>query len=279
MIHLYISLNTRGKLDMHPEINILSICMCIAAILNLGPIIQYKKYGPRESNLKVKKRALITTLILLPWLFLVALLVSQGYKEKDDELINCVFLLFTSIFLQITALINWYIYLKKEKPNTNETNSKKQWREKRNAILVVTIASALTLCVAFNGVFIDNFTKVYYRFSHSKIEEVYERDYLSTMEDQLQTEKLPDVTVDLADFKFVNMWMEDVPFYKAKYEYSSQCIDKYYDDAMKSKKSAKKLYDAILEVNSSKNKYQLAKDYYREYIKYDDKHALISSHD
>lgn len=55
MIHLYISLNTRGKLDMHPEINILSICMCIAAILNLGPIIQYKKYGPRESNLKVKK--------------------------------------------------------------------------------------------------------------------------------------------------------------------------------------------------------------------------------
>lgn len=95
---------------MHPEINILSICMCIAAILNLGPIIQYKKYGPRESNLKVKKRALITTLILLPWLFLVALLVSQGYKEKDDELINCVFLLFTSIFLQITALINWYIY-------------------------------------------------------------------------------------------------------------------------------------------------------------------------
>ncbi|MDQ9886997.1 hypothetical protein RFY09_00605, partial [Acinetobacter pittii] len=63
--------------------------------------------------------------------------------------------------------------------------------------------------------------------------------------------------------------MEDVPFYKAKYEYSRQCIDKYYDDAMKSKKSAKKLYDAILEVNSSKNKYQLAKDYYREYIKYD----------
>lgn len=253
------------------SIIIISIAIFIAALINIKSITDYfnskapvirnrKKFNICEDSKKRITTSVVVLLIMIP----VSVLATKNCDDYSSEKYLLIFFSSGMIILLITILINWAIYLKQKKWNfevnhpseINTQKSKKYWKTNSRPLKIIITVSVLFLLIVLSPSLIKFGNYIGYQIDTSKIETIYEADYIHINEAKMRTDKLNDIEIEIKKFRYLRLYSKNYPLYKTNYNYFSNKIDKYYDEAIKSKAGAKKLFDILLEVNMNKNAFE-----------------------
>lgn len=259
---------------------LIGIVLCLISIGNITNAYHFLKDLKKERKEKLdtsktyeiprneKRTLVITILIIFFILLLFTFIVKTGGGGTDEEMKELKAFCVAMIFLMFSTILNWYTLIKKEivneevKRHRNQigTVTSKNRISKYSTIIVTTICS-IVLCVLFSTTtFAENLTKISYKFNTSEIKKMYQEQYVPVIENNIQTENLPDVNITVNRCLFKELDYDDAPIYTANFNYSSQVIDNYYESAIHSSYGAKELFYIILEVNAEKNYYEAEKE-------------------
>ena len=123
------------------------------------------------------------------------------------------------------------------------------------SFIILIILGIVVVVVDFIQGPIPNYLK--YSFKNTEVAELYQKEYVPEIQEDIQTIDLPDVTikVDRCSYTEFNKTF-GLPVYQLDFTYSSHTVDDYYESAIDSKRGAKDLFYKILEVNAKKNHHE-----------------------
>lgn len=123
------------------------------------------------------------------------------------------------------------------------------------SFIVSILLGLVILIIDFMKGPVPNYLK--YGFKTTEVKKMYQKKYVSEIQEYIQTTNLPDVTIKVDHCSYTEYNKAyGVPVYQLDFTYSSHTVDDYYESAIDSKRGAKDLFYKILEVNSNKNYYE-----------------------